>query len=146
MKTSQARPAMRCKRLPPPRLKGPVEGASATVLLARAAADGHSPHRTESRSAQYRGLSSLPTKACTARRRALPDTSAAPRTLMLLTGPVWHRTVLATSSGRIHSVLSESPCRSRLVRSWHSAWDARAPRGGPWSASARSSKLHSAPI
>ena len=63
------------------------------VLLARAAADGHSPHRTESRSAQYWGLSSLPTKACTARRRALPDTSAAPRTLIFLTGPVWHRTV-----------------------------------------------------
>ena len=99
METSQARPAMRCKRLLPARLKGLVEGASATVLLARAAADGHSPHRTESRSVQYRGLSSLPTKACTARRRALPDTSAAPRTLMLLTGPVWHRTVSAASSG-----------------------------------------------
>ena len=143
MKTSQTRPAMRCKRLPPPRLKGPVEGASAAALADRTIAYGH---RTESRSVQYRGLSSLPTRACAARCRALPDTSAAPRTLMLLMGPVWHRTVSAASSGRIHSVLSESPCRSRLVRSWHSAWDARAPRGGPWSASTRSSRLHPVPV
>ena len=28
------------------------------------------------------------------------------------------------------SYSSESPCRSRLVRSWHSAWDAWAPRAG----------------
>ena len=95
METSQARPGTRCKRLPPPRLKGPVEGASAAALADRTIAYGH---RTESRSVQYRGLSSLPTKAYTARRRTLPDTSAAPRTLMLLTGPVWYRTVSVGSS------------------------------------------------